>query len=72
MMQERLSTASMVTRWRESHPQLAGTEQDIAVKMAKEMREVLGGEELVIGQSCVLLLFKRSDLQTVKRSPSSC
>ncbi|CAD6572751.1 MAG: hypothetical protein ASARMPREDX12_005429 [Alectoria sarmentosa] len=45
MMQKRLSTASMVTRWRESHPQQAGTEQDIVVKMAREMREVVGGEE---------------------------
>ncbi|CAD6573198.1 MAG: hypothetical protein ASARMPRED_005930 [Alectoria sarmentosa] len=48
MMQKRLSTASMVTRWRESHPQLAGTEQDIVVKMAREMREVVGGEELTV------------------------
>ena len=50
----------MVTRWREAHPQLAGTENDVVVKMAREMREFLGGEELVIGRSCVLLLFKKT------------
>ena len=59
-MEKRLGTASMVTRWREAHPGLAGTEEDVLAKMAREMRELLGGkEELVIGQSCVLLLFKK-------------
>ena len=57
----RLGTASSVTRWREAHPQLAGTEQDIAVKMARELKELLGGKEfVVIGRSCVLLLFKKN------------
>ena len=59
-MQKLLSTASMVTRWREAHPELAGTENDVLVKMAREMREVLGEEELIIGSSCVLLLFKKT------------
>lgn len=59
-MQERLGTASMVTRWREAHPQLAGTEQDVVMKMGREMREIMGEEELIIGQSCVLLLFKKT------------
>lgn len=58
--QKQLSTSSMVTRWREAHPQLAGTEQDIVVKAMSEMREVLGGEELVAGASCALLLFKKA------------
>lgn len=61
-LQKILGTSSMVTRWREAHPQLAGTEQDVVVDLAREMKEVLGGEELVIGQSCVLLLFKRTDV----------
>ena len=61
-MQKRLTTASTVTRWREAHPHLAGTEQDVVVKMAREMREILGGEKVIIGQSCVLLLFKKTDL----------
>ena len=50
----------MVTRWREAHPQLAGTEEDVVVTMARDMREAVGGEEFVIGRSCVLLLFKKT------------
>lgn len=61
-MQKILGTSSMVTRWREAHPQLAETEQDVVVNLAREMKEVLGAEELVIGQSCVLLLFERTDV----------
>lgn len=59
-MQERMSTASMVTRWREAHPQLVGTEEDVVMRMAREMRDILGKEELVVGSSCVLLLFKKT------------
>ena len=58
----RLGTASMVTRWREAHPQLAGTEQDVVARMVREIRELLGGDEVVIGQSCVLLLFQKSNV----------
>ena len=61
-MQKLVSTGSMVTRWREAHPQLAGTEQDVVAKMAKEMRDLLGEGEVVIGSSCVLLLFKKTDV----------
>ena len=52
-------TASMVTRWREAHPELVGTEKDVVIKMIKGAREVLGREDVVIGSSCHLLLFKR-------------
>ena len=61
-MQKMMSTGSMVTRWREAHPQLVGTEQDVVAKMAKEMRDLLGEGEVVIGSSCVLLLFKKTDV----------
>ena len=54
-----LGTTSMVTRWREAHPQLARTDEDVIVKMNKELREILGGDEVVIGTSCTLLLFKK-------------
>ena len=57
--QKMYETASMVTRWREAHPQLAGTEQDVVNKMVREVREVLGREDVVIGSSCHLLLLKR-------------
>lgn len=59
-MKERLGTSSMVTRWREAHPQLAGTEKDVVIKVAREMREVLEGDEFVVGRSCVLLLLKKT------------
>ena len=61
-MQKMMSTGSMVTRWREAHPQLVGTEQDVVAKMAKETRDLLGEGEVVIGSSCVLLLFKKTDI----------
>lgn len=67
-MEEQLSTASMVTRWIEAHPQLAGTEHDVVKKMSRELRKLmeregLGGEELIIGSSFVLLLFKTTGEQ---------
>ncbi len=54
-----LGTTSMMIRWRDAHPQLAGTDEDLIVKMIKELREILGGDEIVIGTSCTLLLFKK-------------
>ena len=58
-LQATLGTASMVTRWREAHPELVGTEEDVLVKAIREFREIIGGEELVVGLDCHLLLFKR-------------
>ena len=58
-IQELLSTASMVTRWREAHPELTGTGEDIVVKGVKRIREALGGDSLVLGTSCSLLMLKR-------------
>ena len=58
-LQATLGTASMVTRWREAHPELVGTEEDVLVEASKEFREIIGGEELVVGLDCHLLLFKR-------------
>ena len=57
---KRLGTASSVTRWREAHPELAGTEQDVVEKMTRGMKELLGEDNIVFGRSCVLLLFKKS------------
>ncbi|KAF8217691.1 S-adenosyl-L-methionine-dependent methyltransferase, partial [Mycena galopus ATCC 62051] len=37
-----LGTASMVTRWREAHPELVGTERDCVAEMARALREVMG------------------------------
>ena len=57
---KRLGTASSVTRWREAHPELVGTEQDVVEKMTRGVQELLGEDEIVFGRSCVLLLFKKS------------
>ena len=54
-----LGTASMVLRWREAHPALAGTNEDVVVRAMNDVREVLGREDLVVGTGCVLLIFKK-------------
>ena len=55
-----LSTASMVTRWRDAYPELAGTERDCVRETIKELREALCGQETFIqGSSTVILLFKK-------------
>ncbi|RAL63178.1 hypothetical protein DID88_004257 [Monilinia fructigena] len=43
-----LSTASMVTRWREAHPEKAGTEKDILKLHIEEVRKAMGGGESTI------------------------
>ena len=54
-------TTSLMARWRQANPSLVGSENDILVKTAKSLREVLGNgrEELVVGVGCALLLFKK-------------
>ena len=55
-----LATASMVTRWREAHPELVGTEEDVVAVTVRELREALGGREWFEGGSATgLLMFKR-------------
>ena len=58
-LQRKLGTASMVTRWRGAHPDLANTDKDVVVQMAQEAREAIGGEDITVGNSCTLLLFKK-------------
>lgn len=59
-----LQTASMVTRWREAHPDLVDTDLDcVAVAMA-QVRKALGigmddDRTLKVGGATVLLFFKR-------------
>ena len=53
-------TASMVTRWREANPKLAGTEKDCVKECIKEIRVAIGDEERIrVGTATVLLLFKK-------------
>ncbi|KAH8701651.1 S-adenosyl-L-methionine-dependent methyltransferase [Talaromyces proteolyticus] len=63
-LEKGLDTASMVTRWREAHPELVGTERDCVRETMEEVRRVMGvaKEEDVaikVGGGTVLLLFKR-------------
>ena len=58
-LQKQLGTVSPVARWRDAHPHLVNTDEDIVVKMIQEAREAIGGEELIVGKSCTLLLFKK-------------
>ena len=55
-----LSTSSMVTRWRDANPLLAGTEKDCVRETVKELKEALDGQETFIeGSGTVILLFKK-------------
>lgn len=58
-LQKKIGTASMVTRWRDAHPDLANTDEDVVVQMTQEAREAIGGEDIIVGNSCTLLLFKK-------------
>jgi trans-aconitate 3-methyltransferase len=54
------ATTSMVTRWREAHPGLVGTGDDVVSLTVRELREALGGQEWFEGGTATgLLLFKR-------------
>ncbi|TVY21340.1 hypothetical protein LARI1_G001342 [Lachnellula arida] len=59
-IEQTLATASMVTRWREAHPDLVGTEQDCVKVFVKDLREALGGkDEVLSGGATTILLFKK-------------
>jgi hypothetical protein len=57
-----LNTISMVTRWREAYPDLAGTEKDVVKAFLAELQGVLGPgvEKVSYGSSYVILLFKKA------------
>lgn len=63
-LEKGLATASLVTRWREAHPDLAGTEKDVVEQFAIELREALGPDQstLSLGSGTVILLFKKSEV----------
>jgi hypothetical protein len=56
-----LDTVSAVTRWREAHPELAGTEQDCVSVIIEQMRQLLGETQLRGGGATALLMFKRGE-----------
>jgi hypothetical protein len=59
--EQSLSTVSAVTRWRESHPELVGTNRDCVAEVVGQMRQVLGEEQMRGGCPTVLLIFKRGE-----------
>lgn len=56
------STASMVTRWREAHPDLVGTDKDVVKAFVNELREALPADQQRVqqGSATAILLFKKT------------
>ena len=55
------ATASMVTRWRQANPTLAGTEHDCVNVAVRKLKEAMGGRDWLEGGSAlVLLMFKKN------------
>jgi hypothetical protein len=57
--EQSLGTVSSVTRWREAHPELVGTDRDCVAEVVGQMRQVLGEGQMRGGCATVLLMFKR-------------
>lgn len=55
-----LSTTSPVVRWREAHPDLVDTDQDVVAVLVKELAKYLDGQQTVVaGGGVAILLFKK-------------
>ncbi|KAF7958840.1 hypothetical protein EAE96_002371 [Botrytis aclada] len=56
-----LETASMVTRWREAHPEAVGTEKDVLKMHMEELRRAMGdNESMRTGSSTTIILVKKA------------
>lgn len=55
-----LETSSSVIRWREANPDKALTEEDPVLLTTSRIRELIGGESLVVSPSSVLLMLRRA------------
>ena len=67
VMRQGLGTASMVTRWREAHPEMAGTDRDCVHVAMDKVRRALGAESsqeseimLKMGMGTALLFVTRT------------
>ncbi|MCJ1317425.1 hypothetical protein MMC15_002749 [Xylographa vitiligo] len=58
-LERQLGTASMVTRWRAAHPELAGTERDCVTECVGRIRRIVGEEKFRVGGGTALLLFRK-------------
>lgn len=56
-----LSTGSSIIRWREAHPELVGTEDDLVSVLFRRVKEMLPErmESVEVGGGTVILLFKK-------------
>ena len=59
-LERALGTASMVTRWREAHPDLAHSDKDCVTETVDALRPLLQGQDLRDGSSTAILIFKRT------------
>ena len=61
-MENGLGTASMVTRWREAHPELVGSDKDVVKVFINELREALpkDHQKFLRGSGTAILLFKKA------------
>ena len=64
--EQALGTVSSVTRWREAHPELAGTERDCVTEVLRQVRQVVGERKLRGGGPTALLMFKRGSSKARK------
>lgn len=59
-LEKALNTASMLTRWREANPEIAGTDQDVLNITIKDWKATLGDKKgMVMGAGTAILLFKK-------------
>lgn len=56
-----LSTVSPVTRWREAHPELVGTDQDVVEAAYLQVSKIIGDAMLKGGGATALLMFTRGE-----------
>ncbi|TGO41297.1 hypothetical protein BHYA_0023g00070 [Botrytis hyacinthi] len=59
-----LETASMVTRWREAHPEAVGTEKDVLKMHMEELRKAMGENESMRTGSSTTIIFVKKALET--------
>lgn len=55
-----LGSSSMVIRWREAHPDRAGTDEDVLAVTAKRLKQAMGDRDTFVGgASCSLLMMRK-------------
>lgn len=55
-----LETSNSVIRWREGNPEKAMTREDVVFSLVERIRQLVGGETVVLSPSFVLLLMRKT------------